>query len=434
MAVETKAELTQAYITTISKKLNEPDWLLQMRLEGYQLSQTLELPQPEKTSIRDWNVTDFSLDFNENPINSPDALPEEVQRLMGPESGPQAVLIHKNGRPIYTHVDRDLEEQGVIFKDIHQAVQEHGDLVRRYLGQLVEVNENKLTAVHTALFNCGVFLYVPKNVEVKVPVQSIWWQAKGDVGILPHILVVAETGSKVSYVENLLGAEEGTAVNHYVAEVYVGPGASVTFAALDNLGEGVTNYVWRRAKVEKDGHMEWALGQLHDGNTLSDNLTLLHGDGSTAESKSVAVGRGNQSQNFVQKMVHIGKASDGQIIGHAVMKDNARGIFNGITKIEKGATKANGEQTERVLMLSENARGDANPILLIDEDDVMAGHAASVGQIDKMQLYYLMSRGIPKEEAERLIILGFLNPVVEKMPIEGIRNQLIQVIERKVRS
>jgi Fe-S cluster assembly protein SufD len=433
MTVETKAELTQSYITSISRELDEPDWLLELRMQGYQYSQSLELPKPEKTSIKDWNVTNFNFHLDERPIKAWDELPEEVKRLIGQETSKANVLIHKNGRPVFSQLDQRLQDQGVIFKDLHRAVKEHGDLVRRYLGQLVDAGENKLTAIHTALFNCGIFLYVPKNIEVDVPLQGIWWQEDGEVGILPHILVVAEAGSKVTYVENTLGAEQGAAVNHYVAEVFVGPGAGVSFAALDNLGAGVTNYVWRRAQVERDGRMDWALGQMHDGDTLSDNLTLLKGDGSAAESKSVAIGRGNQSQNFVQKIIHIGKASDGLILGHAVMKDSARGIFNGISKIEKGATKANGQQTERVLMLSDQARGDANPILLIDEDDVKAGHAASVGQVDKMQLFYLMSRGIPKEEAERLIILGFLNPVVEKIPIEGIKNQLIQVIERKVK-
>lgn len=172
---------------------------------------------------------------------------------------------------------------------------------------------------------------------------------------------------------------------------------------------------------------------MNDGNTISENVTNLMGDGSYADTKTVTIGRGNQTQNFTTKVVHFGKHSEGWILKHGVQKDSATSIFNGIGKIEHGASKSNAQQSSRVLMLDEKARGDANPILLIDEDDVMAGHAASVGRVDPTQLYYLMSRGIPKREAERLVIHGFLAPVVNELPIEGVKAQLVEVIERKVR-
>jgi len=195
----------------------------------------------------------------------------------------------------------------------------------------------------------------------------------------------------------------------------------------------VTTYVNRRGVAQKDARIEWALGLMNDGNTISENTTNLLGDGSTGESKTVVVGRGEQTQNFTTSIVHFGKNTTGHILKHGVMKDSASSVFNGIGKIEHGASKSNAEQESRVLMLSEKARGDANPILLIDEDDVMAGHAASVGRVDPVQLYYLMSRGIQKKEAERLIIHGFLAPVVNELPIEGVKKQLVEVIERKVK-
>src|SRR5699024_9749858 len=172
---------------------------------------------------------------------------------------------------------------------------------------------------------------------------------------------------------------------------------------------------------------------MNDGNTISNNLTYLVGDNSYATSKMVTIGCLDQKQNFTTNITHIGKRSEGYILKHGVQKDSATSIFNGIGKIEHGATKSNAEQTSRVLMLSEKARGDANPALLIDEDDVTAGHAASVGSVDPTQLYYLMSRGIQKAEAERLVIHGFLAPVVKELPIESVREQLVEVIERKVR-
>ena len=172
---------------------------------------------------------------------------------------------------------------------------------------------------------------------------------------------------------------------------------------------------------------------MNDGNTISENTTNLIGDGSFGDTKSVVVGRGEQTQNFTTRVIHHGKRTEGFILQHGVMKDSATAIFNGIGKIEHGASKSNAEQESRVLMLSEKARGDANPMLLIDEDDVMAGHAASVGRVDPVQLYYLMSRGIDQKEAERLVVHGFLAPVVDQLPIEPVKKQLTEVIERKVR-
>jgi Fe-S cluster assembly protein SufD len=217
-----------------------------------------------------------------------------------------------------------------------------------------------------------------------------------------------------------------------VSEVFAKANAKVSYGSVDHFAHGTTSYINRRGLAKRDAKIEWALGQMNDGDTISENVTHLLGDQSVCYAKAVSVGRGDQTQNFTAHIVNHGKHTDGIILQHGVMKDKATGIFHGIGKIEHGGTKANAEQESRVLMLSKHARGDANPILLIDEDDVTAGHAASVGRVDPVQLYYLMSRGISKQEAERLIIHGFLAPVVNEIPIEAVRKQLTDVIEGKV--
>jgi Fe-S cluster assembly protein SufD len=178
--------------------------------------------------------------------------------------------------------------------------------------------------------------------------------------------------------------------------------------------------------------MQWANGVMNDSNTIIENDTYLIGDGSYGDTKIVTIGRGKQIQNFTTKTIHYGKRTEGFILKHGVAIEEATSIFNGIGKIEHGASKSDAEQTSRILMLSNKARGDANPILLIDENDVKAGHAASVGKIDELQMYYLMSRGISRREAERLIILGFLAPVIETIPVETVKKQFLSVIERKL--
>ncbi|MBM7096987.1 Fe-S cluster assembly protein SufD [Bacillus sp. H-16] len=433
MSVDTKLPFDQEYVTNFSKDRQEPEWLTNLRVSSLERAEAIDLPKPDKTNITKWNFSSFEHEKAVSADTNYDALSEKVRELVGKEENANTILVQENGGTVFARTQDDLAKQGVIFTDIHTAVQEHSDLVEKYfMSEAVTADENRLTALHAALLNGGTFIYVPKNVEVKVPLQAIYVQ-KGAAGLFNHVLIVAEANSSVTYIENYASENSSETVANIVAEVYAADGATVNFGAVDNFGEEVTTYVNRRAQVTgRDAKVYWSLGQMNDGNTVSDNTTFLVGEGSYADTKTVSIGRGKQSQNFTTLIKHYGKNSDGQILKHAVMKDSASSIFNGISKIEKGATKSNGEQTERVLMLSDKARGDANPILLIDEDDVTAGHAASVGKIDPLQMFYLMSRGISRKEAERLIIHGFLGPVVNEIPIESVKEQLIEVIERKV--
>ncbi|MCT2346036.1 Fe-S cluster assembly protein SufD [Niallia taxi] len=435
MTTEIKLPFDQEYITSFSKDMGEPAWLTDLRVKALELAEDLPMPKPDKTNIKNWNFTQIDKHIvSSEDFDSVNDLPEEAKALIDLENN-KTLYIQRNNRPTFIAVSNELKEKGVIFTDIFTAAREHGDLLQKYfMKDTVKVDEHKLTALHAALLNGGVFLYIPKNVEVEEPIQSIFLHDDEETNLFNHVLVVAEDNSSVVYVENYLSvAEPKEAVFNIVTEVIANANARVQYGAVDNLAAGVTTYVNRRGVANRDAKIEWALGFMNDGNTISENTTNLMGDGSFGDTKSVVVGRGEQKQNFTTQVVHFGKASEGYILKHGVMKDSASSIFNGIGKIEHGATKANAEQESRVLMLSEKARGDANPILLIDEDDVTAGHAASVGRVDPLQLYYLMSRGIPQHEAERLVIHGFLAPVVEQLPIEGVKKQLVEVIERKVK-
>lgn len=435
MTVETKLPVEKEYLDSFSKGLGEPEWFSGLRTQALAKAGELELPKPDKTKITKWNFTEFKQHTVESkPFENLSELPDAVKALIDTESSSNNLYVQRNNTPAYLTLSQELQDQGVIFTDILTAIKEHGDLVQKYfMKEGVKVDEHKLTALHAALLNGGVFLYVPKNVEVRQPIQAVYLQDNADTTLFNHVLVVADDNSSVTYVENYISTtdvEEG--IYNIVSEVFANNNAKVTYGAVDNLASGITTYVNRRGTAARDARIDWALGLMNDGNTISENVTNLMGDGSYADTKTVVVGRGKQKQNFTTKVVHFGKNSEGYILKHGVMKDEASSIFNGIGKIEHGASKSNAEQESRVLMLSEKARGDANPILLIDEDDVTAGHAASVGRVDPLQLYYLMSRGIPRHEAERLVIHGFLAPVVNQLPIEGVKKQLTEVIERKV--
>jgi Fe-S cluster assembly protein SufD len=436
MTVETKLSVSQDYVQSFSNEKGEPEWFTKLRVDAFDKAEELPMPRPDKTRITTWNFTQFTQHaVNSEGYSSLSSLPEVARALIEMESESKNLYIQHNQSPAFLALSDDLKQKGVIFTDIITAVKEHSVLLQKYYMQdAVKIDEHKLTALHAALMNGGVFLYIPKNVEISEPIQTVYIHDHQDAPLFNHVLLVADDNSAVTFVENYVSTNEAASgIVNIITEVVANAGAKISYGAVDNLAEGVTTYVNRRGVAKRDAHIEWALGMMNDGNTISDNTTNLVGDGSFAHSKTVVVGRGKQIQNFTTNITHFGKNTEGYILKHGVMKDSASSIFNGIGKIEHGATKSNAEQESRVLMLSEKARGDANPMLLIDEDDVMAGHAASVGRVDPVQLYYLMSRGISRKEAERLIIHGFLAPVVNQLPIEGVKKQLIEVIERKVK-
>jgi Fe-S cluster assembly protein SufD len=435
MTVETKLPFDKEYIEQFSKERNEPEWMTSLRIDALERAEDLDMPDPDKTKITNWNFTDFKHAFTTGEaIPSVDKLLERLEEYFNTEEAPENLIIQRNNSAAFTSISDKLKEQGVIFTDIFTAINEHGDLFKQYfMKDAVSVDEHRLTALHTALVNGGVFIYVPENVHIEDPVQAVFWQEDNEISLVNHVLIVAEKNSSLTYVENYISDNDNEeTVSNIISEVIVKENAKVKYGAVDNFANGTTTYVNRRGIAQADAEIEWALGQMNAGNTVSENITHLLGDRAVSNANAVSVGVEKQTQNFTASIVQHGQDTDGNISQRGVMKGKATAIFNAIGKIEDGGTRSNSEQESRILMLSDEARGDANPILLIDEDDVTAGHAASVGRIDPLQMYYLMSRGITKEEAERLIIHGFLAPVVSNLPIESVKNQLTQVIERKI--
>ncbi|MFC5647640.1 Fe-S cluster assembly protein SufD [Paenibacillus solisilvae] len=434
MSTQLSTPVNRQSVEALSTSKGEPAWLAELRAKGAELAETLEWPKPEKVRIDRWNLNAIGNHQQQDALASPDELPETVRELLAQTSA--GLVVQRNSSNALKQLSPELQAKGVIFTDLETAAREHADLVQKHLFQAVAQDENKLTALHSALWNGGIFVYVPKNVEVELPLQGLLYSDDSAAAFVPHILVIADNHSRVTYVDNVTTAygagEQQPLAKQMIVEVFVKPGAQVRYATIQHMADNIIDLTIRRAVIENDGRMEWIVGDLNDGNVLSDTQSILRGKGSTSDAKAITVGNNSQQMSLTTGAVHIGRSTESSMVTRAVMKDKATAIINGITKIEKGATKANGVQTEKVLMLSPKARGDANPILLIDEDDVKAGHAASVGQVNVEQVYYLMSRGITKKNAERLIIHGFLAPVVSEIPIEAVQEQLQRLLERKL--
>lgn len=432
MTTEMILPIGREAVQATSESKNEPQWLTQLRLEALEKAGQLELPELEKTKIDRWNIYNYGQYKLEQQVQKISELPSFIGEALSAEIE-ENVLVQKNATVVYSKLADELKAKGVLFMSLEEAARDHSELVKQHFMSIVKPEEHQVTALHAAAWSGGVFLYVPKNVEIEVPLQALFYHDQKEAVFSPHILIVAESNSKVTYVDYVHSTvRDGDLVHNGIAEVIVKPGAKVTFASIHQLSQAVTDLSYRRAFVDQDGKIDWILGEMNYGNSVSDTTSILQGNGSITDAKVICVGTKEQKLNITTKAVHVGKSSESNMITRAAMRDEASAIINGITKIEKGATHSNGEQTERVLMLSPKARGDANPMLLIDEDDVKAGHAASAGQVNKEQIYYLMSRGISKSEATKLIIYGFLEPIVAEIPIQQLQDRLSKLVERKL--
>ncbi|MCI2881517.1 Fe-S cluster assembly protein SufD [Staphylococcus hominis] len=433
MTTET-LNISEAQLVDYSKAQNEPSWMTELRQKALKLTETLEMPKPDKTKLKKWDFDAFKQHHVESKsYNDVSELPESVKNIIDIENSKNLIIQHNNDLA-FTQVSEQANHNNVIIEGLSKALQDHSELVEKYLMKdAVTVDEHRLTALHTALLNGGVFVYVPKNVVVEDPIQYVVLHDNENASLFNHAIIVTEESAEVTYVENYLSTAsgEGNQVN-IISEVIAGANSNITYGSVDYLDKGFTGHIIRCGVTAADASINWALGLMNEGSQIIDNTTNLIGDRSTSELKSVVVGTGDQKINLTSKIVQYGKETNGYILKHGVMRENASSVFNGIGYIKHGGTKSIANQESRVLMLSEHARGDANPILLIDEDDVEAGHAASVGRVDPEQLYYLMSRGISQKEAERLVIHGFLDPVVRELPIEDVKRQLREVIELKV--
>jgi len=414
--------MTKELIHEFSQVHAEPVWLADLRQQAFGQIDQLDLPVIERVKFHRWNLGDGRISDSEPLTSVPDftALGDNLKFI---QMGTQTVL---------EQLPADLAEQGVVFTDFHSALEEIPELVEKHFMSAVKYDEDKLAAYHTAYFNSGAVLYVPDNVEIDQPIEGIFYQdSESDVPFNKHILIIAGKHSKVNYLERLETFGEGSVpvTANITVEVIAQAGSQIKFSAIDRLGENVTAYISRRGKLDNDAMIDWAIGVMNEGNVVADFDSDLYGKGSHADMKVVALSSGKQVQGIDTRVTNYGCNSIGNILQHGVILEKGTLTFNGIGHIIKGAKGADAQQESRVLMLSDQARSDANPILLIDENDVTAGHAASIGQVDPEDMYYLMSRGLDKATAERLVVRGFLGSVIVEIPVKEVRDEMIENID-----
>jgi len=402
---------------------NEPTWFLNTRKLALYKSYTLPFPKLESMELERWNLfnVDFStlrlenegnVDIAEYGINSDDF-----------------AVVQKNNTIVHINIPEKYADK-VIIKDIFTAMND--DHIKDSFMSVVDYAESKVTAVHYTLLNAGLFIDVKDNVVIEEPLQYIVISDK-EQSLFNHVTIQVGNNAKFNFIENYVNNQKEDKVPFsLVSEVVAHEGAQINYSSITNQPGEKRGTILRRGLTYRDSLINWNVAAMDEADVYHDNTTNILGDGSEANLKIVTLGVKEQKTYFNSEVVNQGLSSKGDILQHGVLLDRSHIVFNGVGFIVKGATGSNAYQSSRMLTLSSEAKADANPMLLIDENDVMAGHGASLGRIDEEQLYYLQSRGLTRKESSRLLVHGFLSPVISELTVDKIKELVTVLIDEKI--
>ena len=389
-----KLKLSIKTLQNIFSNTEEPTWFLNTRKLALYRSYTLPFPKLESMNLDSWNL--FNIDFSTLRL-------EEMNTLDISNYGLEQddfAIVQKNNTVVHVSIPEKYRDK-VIIKDIFSAMND--DHIKDSFMSVVDYAENKVTAVHYTLLNAG--------------------------------LINVGENSTFNFIENYINTtKEDKAPFSFVSEVVTHEGAKINYSSITNQPREKRGTILRRGLTFKNSLINWNVAAMDEADVYHDNTTNILGDGSEANLKIVTLGVKEQKTYFNSEVVNQGLSSKGDILQHGVLLDKSHIVFNGVGFIVKGATGSNAYQSSRMLTLSSDAKADANPMLLIDENDVMAGHGASLGRIDEEQLYYLQSRGLTRKESSRLLVHGFLSPVISELTVDKIKELVTILIDEKIKN
>lgn len=385
-----------------------------------------------RTDIRGLEVEQFSipeLGAYRGLVQTP---PDLLKPLAGENHGGQIVLLPGGGS---ADLDPGLSSSGLVFTDLRTAETYYPKILEKILGKIVSSSESKFAAMTGALAQAGVLLYVPAGMQVEQPLHSILWGPGKGLAYFSHVMIYVEDGASVTYVHEAASPNEtgGQTLHAGIVEIYVGRGANLRFVELQSWGEHVWNFSHERARVEQDGNLDWIFGAV--GSHLTKNFSTLDlvGKGSTGRMSGFYFTDGIQHLDHDTQQNHHAPHTTSDLLFKGALKDQSRSVWQGMIYVAPGAQKTDGYQSNRNLILSPKARADSIPGLEIMADDVRCTHGATIGKIDADQVFYLRSRGISYHDAERLIVEGFFDPIMQRIPFEGVRSRFQQAILEKMK-
>jgi Fe-S cluster assembly protein SufD len=430
--------ISEETVKALSSLKSEPGWLAEKRLEAWRSFESLPMPTLRDeawryTDISDVRIEDF-LPYSPSPdVESEDDLPEAVRRLIQEGEENSALLVQHNSETTYSRVDEDLASKGVVFTDLHTALAEHEDLVKEKLFGLVPGDYDKFAALSAAAFAGGSFLYVPRGVDVEIPIQSYRW-LDVDGSIMPRTLVIVEEGASVAYIDEYASADgEDPAFSNGAVELYVGEGSNLRYVSLQNWERNVLHFNTIRSQTEKDATVRSLVVSFGSQLSRTNVEAGLSASGGDSEMLGLYFADQNQVLDHHTLQDHIAPNAHSDLLYKGALRDESMAVFSGLIRVEPGAQKTDAYQTNRNLILgTDDAFAVSLPNLEIMADDVKCSHGSTTGQVDETDLFYLMSRGIPRREAEKLVVFGFFGEITSRIPLKGLKEKLDRAIEGKI--
>ncbi|PKO10667.1 MAG: Fe-S cluster assembly protein SufB [Chloroflexi bacterium HGW-Chloroflexi-2] len=435
---KTEKGLNEGVVRQISVIKKEPEWMLDFRLKA--LKHYMQRPMPN------WGADISHLDLeniiyyvkpSEMESKSWDDVPENIKDTFNKLGIPEAeqkflagVGAQYESEMVYHSIQEHLEKQGVIFLSIEEGLRQHPDLFREYFGTVIPIEDNKFSALNSAVWSGGSFVYVPKGVKVDLPLQAYFRLNVANIGQFERSLIIADEGAQVHYVEGCTAPTYTSDSFHSgVIEIVVKKNARVRYSTIQNWSTNVYNLVTQRAKVDAGGTMEWVDCNLGSKVTMKYPSCYLMGEGAHGEILSVAFASDGQHQDAGGKIIHLAPNTSSKIISKSISRGTGRSSYRGLLKVHKGAYNSRSNVVCDALLLNPQSRSDTYPYIEIDEEDVSIGHEASVSKVGEEQLFYLMSRGLSEEEATTMVVSGFIEPLVKELPMEYAveMNRLIQL-------
>ena len=431
---------SRAAVEELSRQKGEPEWMRQLRLNAWEVYENTPAPLGRRGDLGTLKTV-AAFKFQELnpfvPVAEGSALPAAIERslqsaLVDERSG---LLVQLNSSIVRSELSAELRDQGVILTDLDTAVREYPELVQQYfMTSCVPVASSKYTALHAAFWTGGFFVYVPSGVEIEAPILAQVWLDTPQSAVFSHTLVVTEPGSSVRLVQEYNSLVEGTrpALLNDIVEVHAARESRVEFSNLQDLGQNIWNITTKNAVHQNDSSVTFVMADLGSEVTLETIGAGLQGNGTAAELVGIFFTDQHQRYAIHSLADHIGLSTNAETMVKGVLTDASRVEFDGMIRVRPKAQQTASFLSAHGLLLSKQARGEFIPGLEIAANEVSASHGATSGQIDEEQLFYLMSRGLAQSEAERIIVQGFFEPVLQRIPLEHLRLRLRRSIVHRM--
>ncbi|MFH0943257.1 MAG: Fe-S cluster assembly protein SufB [Candidatus Beckwithbacteria bacterium] len=420
--------LNRAVVEVISKQKQEPAWMRQKRFEALEVFEKAAWPRfgidQKELDLEKINYFNSPKDLKKKNWSQVDKKIKKTFERLGIPQAERRVLAGVGAQwdstMVYQNFKQRLKKQGVVFGDMDEAVKKYPRLVKKYfMTQAVTINNNKFSALHGAVWSGGSFVYVPKGVKVKEPVQGYFWLNLERGGQFEHTIIIAEAGAQIHYIEGCSAPKYSSQALHSgVVEIFVGKGAKVRYSTIQNWTKNIYNLATKRAIVETDGTMEWVSASLGSKLTMVYPCSVLKGDRAKSDHLSLSLAGKGQVLDTGGKVIHAGKDTGSNIVSKSISQAGGKTVYRGSVKILPGAKGAKSSVSCESLILDKRSQAVTVPKMEVLENEVVAMHEAKTGKIAEEELNYLMSRGLAEAEAMAMIVNGFMEPVVKQLPLE----------------